>query len=341
MAHDVFISYASQDKPVADAVCAKLEERGIRCWIAPRDVIPGQNWAQAIVQAIDAASIMVLVFSNHANTSKQIGNEVNLAVQKGVALLPLRIEDVLPDEDLAYFLGAPHWLDAITPPLEEHLEALGSAVARLLGRESAQQTVPRTTVGREGSPTATSPTAIVSGDTSVSPVVLSDGQRATVERLSTPGALASEAVSIAGRTLVNPARTVISRVPYAGWVIAALWLVYAAMAWPFTVVIVFGWLYLLARQAAPHLTEEAAASRIRGAFPIAVERGSAGISGGVLTLPTGAVRLTVEQAMRIEQATHTSPAGQRFLDGTVVATNGRVRIVAAYDEKGGILFGTS
>jgi hypothetical protein len=36
MAHDVFISHSSEDKPAADAVCAILEESEVRCWIAPR-----------------------------------------------------------------------------------------------------------------------------------------------------------------------------------------------------------------------------------------------------------------------------------------------------------------
>ena len=34
MAHDVFISYSTKDKVIADAICANLENRGIRCWIA-------------------------------------------------------------------------------------------------------------------------------------------------------------------------------------------------------------------------------------------------------------------------------------------------------------------
>jgi hypothetical protein len=36
MAHDVFISYSTKDKPIADAVCGTLERNGVRCWIAPR-----------------------------------------------------------------------------------------------------------------------------------------------------------------------------------------------------------------------------------------------------------------------------------------------------------------
>ncbi len=39
MAHDIFTSYPSEDKNVANAVCSRLETLGVRCWIAPRDAI--------------------------------------------------------------------------------------------------------------------------------------------------------------------------------------------------------------------------------------------------------------------------------------------------------------
>ncbi len=53
MAHDVFISYSAKDKTTADAVCAMLESEGIRCWIAPRDVVPGMEWGECIIEAIE------------------------------------------------------------------------------------------------------------------------------------------------------------------------------------------------------------------------------------------------------------------------------------------------
>jgi hypothetical protein len=133
VAHDVFISYSHHDKPHADAVCATLEAKGIRCWIAPRDVIPGQEWGEAIVDAIRLSRVMVLVFSSHANDSPQIRREVQLAVSAGVVLIPFRIEDVAPAGSLEYFLGVPHWLDAMTPPFEAHLEHLAVAVTSFLG----------------------------------------------------------------------------------------------------------------------------------------------------------------------------------------------------------------
>ena len=132
MAHDVIISHSHEDKPAADAACAALEARGIRCWIAPRDIDPGQEWAASILQAIQGARIMLLVFSRHANQSPQVKREVERAVHSGKALLPLRIEDVLPEAALEYFLGTPHWLDAITKPFEAHLEKLADACTSLL-----------------------------------------------------------------------------------------------------------------------------------------------------------------------------------------------------------------
>ncbi len=130
--HDVFISYSSRDKAVADATCAYLESRGIRCWIAPRDVLPGSNYPRAIVEAIDGSRIMVLVFSSHSNSSPHVVRELTHAVSRGVIILPFRIEDIQPSKDMEYLIGIPHWLDAMTPPLERHLTHLADTVTILL-----------------------------------------------------------------------------------------------------------------------------------------------------------------------------------------------------------------
>ena len=132
MAHSVFISYSSQDKKVADAVCATLEHRKIRCWIAPRDVLSGLPYAEALINAIKGSSIMVLVFSASSNDSPQVMREVERAVDKGIPIIPFRIENVIPSKAMEFYLSAPHWLDAITPPLEKHLQKLADTVQVLL-----------------------------------------------------------------------------------------------------------------------------------------------------------------------------------------------------------------
>ena len=70
MAHDVFISYSSTDKAIADSVCATLEGRRIRCWIAPRDITPGVPYGEALIEGLGASRLLVLVFSSHANVSR-------------------------------------------------------------------------------------------------------------------------------------------------------------------------------------------------------------------------------------------------------------------------------
>ncbi|MFN2384955.1 MAG: toll/interleukin-1 receptor domain-containing protein [Thermoanaerobaculia bacterium] len=140
MAHDVFVSYASHDKPVADAVCAALENRGVRCWIAPRDILPGLDWGAAIIGAINECRLMVLVFSSNANKSHQIRREVERAVSKGLTVIPLRIENVPPGKTLEYFISTPHWLDAITPPIEQHLDHISETVQLLLTRGTRDST---------------------------------------------------------------------------------------------------------------------------------------------------------------------------------------------------------
>jgi hypothetical protein len=87
---DVFISYPHQDEPTAKA-CEKLEAADIRCWIAPRDIAPGAEWAAAIVEAINNCRLMVLIFSSSANQSLQIGREVKLASERKMPVVPLTI----------------------------------------------------------------------------------------------------------------------------------------------------------------------------------------------------------------------------------------------------------
>jgi len=137
--HDVFISYSSKDKTVADATCAYLESRGIRCWIAPRDVLPGSNYPRSIVEGINGSRVMVLIFSSHSNTSPHVVRELTHAVSRGVIILPFRIEDIQPSKDMEYLIGVPHWLDAMTPPLERHLAQLADTVTILLRQSDRSQ----------------------------------------------------------------------------------------------------------------------------------------------------------------------------------------------------------
>jgi hypothetical protein len=142
MAGRVFISYSQSDRECAYDIVARLEEQGIDCWIAPRDITPSADWAAEIMDAITAASVMVLVFSSSSNNSPQVRREIERAVHKQLSILPFRIEHVLPSKSLEFFLSTQHWMDAFTAPREPHYARLCSYLKAQLGTQGASAPPP-------------------------------------------------------------------------------------------------------------------------------------------------------------------------------------------------------
>jgi len=128
----VFISYASADSSVAEAVCAALEREGVKCWLAPRDVIPGEFYGDAIVRAIDSAKALVLVLSQNATSSSHVLREVERASSKRHPVISLRIDLAPLPTGLEYFLNTSQWLDASGGEPGNALPTLVSAVCRVI-----------------------------------------------------------------------------------------------------------------------------------------------------------------------------------------------------------------
>ncbi|MBV9142205.1 MAG: toll/interleukin-1 receptor domain-containing protein [Pseudonocardiales bacterium] len=137
---DVFISHSSRDAAVAREVCVALETVGLRCWIAPRDITPGQTWSSAIVTGLDSSRVLVLIFSRHADASGEVLREVERASSTGKRIVTFRIENVTPSGGLAYFLSATQWLDAVRRPLRPSLEQLVTGLHVLLETELPART---------------------------------------------------------------------------------------------------------------------------------------------------------------------------------------------------------
>ena len=130
---DVFISHSSKDREVAEAARDRIETAGYRCWMAPRDIVPGQDYGEAIVGAIRESRIFLLVFSSASVDSAQVRRETERAANAGLAIIPFRIEDVQPSKSLEYFISSAHWLDAHTGPLERHFDYLVEVVGQIVG----------------------------------------------------------------------------------------------------------------------------------------------------------------------------------------------------------------
>jgi hypothetical protein len=137
VAHDVFICHSSEDKVVANAACAKLEGAGVRCWIAPRDPIPGVPYSRQLVDAVDGARVFLLIFSKHTAQSEHVMRELELAADRNKIIVPFRIDATEPSADLEYYIRRVHWLDAMTPPREKRLDELVTLVQRILGTTTA------------------------------------------------------------------------------------------------------------------------------------------------------------------------------------------------------------
>jgi hypothetical protein len=127
----IFITYSSKDQKVARTICTALENRGLICWISSRNVKPGQNYQEQIVRAIRASRVMVLVFTVNANNSNEIKKELALASQNNLVVIPVRIEDVAPNEAFAYEFATRQWID-LFEDWEKSMAELVELIAAIL-----------------------------------------------------------------------------------------------------------------------------------------------------------------------------------------------------------------
>lgn len=108
----VFISYSSKETEAAVKVCNYLEQNGIKCWMAPRNVLPGGNYPSQIVSAIRSCSALVLMASEKTNASGHVSNEISIAFDDKKTIIPFRLEEFQFTDEYLYFLGRKHWINA-------------------------------------------------------------------------------------------------------------------------------------------------------------------------------------------------------------------------------------
>ena len=134
--YSAFISYANADNEKAEEICDHLEAQKLRCWIAPRDVRAGKEYANEIIIGIERSRCLVLLLSKAANGSQFVKREVERAVTKGRPVIPVRIEDVLPSPGLELFVSSTHWIDAFNGPWSDDMDQLVRAVTDAIATAS-------------------------------------------------------------------------------------------------------------------------------------------------------------------------------------------------------------
>ena len=138
MPHDIFISYSSQNKEAADAICHVLEEKGIRCWIAPRNIPGGSQYGDVIDNAIKSCRIVIVVFSEPAAASPWVTGELNVAFEEQKTIIPFRIDQTPLSGQTRVMLNQKHWIDAY-PDYKTKFDDLIDAVMLALGHPNSQQ----------------------------------------------------------------------------------------------------------------------------------------------------------------------------------------------------------
>jgi hypothetical protein len=137
--YDVYISYSGEDKVVAEQIRNQLEDNGIICWIAPRDLKLGEDYGEAISNAIMKSRTFLLVFSGKSNSSISVHREISLAVEFRTVIVPFRIDNTPVSETLKYFISSIHWYDAVSEPLEYQLGNLVGVILNSLGEQRKKQ----------------------------------------------------------------------------------------------------------------------------------------------------------------------------------------------------------
>jgi hypothetical protein len=138
VSYDVFISHSARDRAVAEAACDAIERAGHLCWIAPRDLGAGEEPAAASFAGISRSKVFLLILSGESAEAKQVAHEAERARRAGLAIIPLMVEPVAPGDRLQYHIADAIPVDAVQPPLADHLANLTAVVGRILdGGEGA------------------------------------------------------------------------------------------------------------------------------------------------------------------------------------------------------------
>lgn len=108
----VFISHSSTDATIAQEICSTLELSNIQCFLAPRDIRSGYEYASEILYGLDRSDVFLLLLSNKANQSPHVLREVERAVSNSTPIIVYKLEEVELTKSMEYFLMTHQWLNA-------------------------------------------------------------------------------------------------------------------------------------------------------------------------------------------------------------------------------------
>ena len=155
MSKDIFVSYTTPDRHIAEDVVAFFETQGIDCFIAPRDIDPGKAYAANLMQAIDSSRAIILIASDAINRSEHVLNEIEQIVHKKKPLIPFFIEDFVMSDELCYYLSRTQRIVAYPDPIPSYYGKLMTAVTPYLPKKESPKVVDTATMAAQPTNTTT------------------------------------------------------------------------------------------------------------------------------------------------------------------------------------------
>ncbi|WP_058486873.1 trypsin-like peptidase domain-containing protein [Defluviitalea phaphyphila] len=124
----IFISHALEDSPIAEALYEELEKKGLKCWMPSKNILAGQNYGEAIFNAIEKCSVIVIIFSSNSNSSQKIIRELQKAIDANKRIISFKIENINPSKDMEYYLTNAYNLDATNDTLFISIDKLETII---------------------------------------------------------------------------------------------------------------------------------------------------------------------------------------------------------------------
>jgi hypothetical protein len=170
--HNVFISYSTKDTENARMICSSLEAKGIYCWIAPRNIPAGADYASEITQAIRNCQVFIVLVSENAMKSNQVANEINLATEFKKNIIPCRLDNKPMTDSFKYHLAAKQWVDICET---NSMNTLASNIQIIINKDKQKEEASRTAKKVQNDPLPPKNNAVKNNQTTKNQTELDSG----------------------------------------------------------------------------------------------------------------------------------------------------------------------
>ncbi len=130
----LFISHSSEDGSIAGELAANLQQLGISCWIAPRDIPPGADWAESIMQGIEKADAFLILATGSSLSSSQVRRETEKASNLDLPVITALFQTGKPPGWLLYYTSS----DNLIHLSEESVPQAALRIMSMLQKPSAR-----------------------------------------------------------------------------------------------------------------------------------------------------------------------------------------------------------